>query len=57
VSEKYEFIDAEYAAHPADREPAHAPSIRQMCDWLSVSKSGFYAGSLQSRERVAELGF
>ena len=59
MSEKYEFIDAEYAAHPADREPAHAPSIRQMCDWLSVSKSGFYewrsrpaSATVQRREEL-----
>jgi putative transposase len=43
VSEKYEFIDAEYAAQNAEEsKPATAPGIRQMCDWLSVSKSGFY---------------
>jgi putative transposase len=43
VSDKFEFIDAEYAAAHADGEKsANAPSIRQMCDWLSVSKSGFY---------------
>jgi putative transposase len=35
VSEKYEFIDAEYA-------DADAPTIVQMCRWLSVSKSGYY---------------
>jgi putative transposase len=41
VSQKYEFIDAEYAdasAHAAD----NAPAIVQMCRWLGVSKSGFY---------------
>jgi len=43
VSEKYEFIDAEYADAVADtRCGDEAPSIRQMCQWLSVSKSGFY---------------
>jgi putative transposase len=35
VSDKYAFIDAEYAA-------AGAPSITRMCCWLQVSKSGYY---------------
>jgi putative transposase len=41
VSEKYEFIDAEYAANAAAKA-AEAPTVVQMCTWLSVSKSGFY---------------
>jgi putative transposase len=36
VSEKYEFIDAEYATGAA------APTVTQMCEWLRVSRSGFY---------------
>jgi putative transposase len=39
VTQKYEFIDAEYAS-PAVNVPA--PTIVQMCRWLDVSKSGFY---------------
>jgi putative transposase len=39
VSEKYEFIDAEYATLPAE---GSAPTVVQMCEWLGVSKSGFY---------------
>jgi transposase InsO family protein len=39
VSQKYEFIDAEYA-NPLDGGPA--PAITCMCKWLGVSKSGFY---------------
>jgi len=39
VSEKYEFIDAEYTGLPAKGE---APAVVQMCEWLGVSKSGFY---------------
>jgi putative transposase len=39
VRDKYEFIDAEYAA--ADTATT-APTISQMCEWLGVSKSGFY---------------
>jgi putative transposase len=35
VSDKYAFIDAEYAA-------ACAPAIERMCRWLQVSKSGSY---------------
>jgi putative transposase len=34
VSDKYAFIDAEYAA-------ACAPTIERMCRWLQVSKSGY----------------
>jgi transposase InsO family protein len=39
VSEKYEFIDAEYATLPA---AGRALTIVQMCEWLGVSKSGLY---------------
>jgi putative transposase len=35
VSDKYAFIDAEYAA-------AGAPTIERMCRWLQVSRSGYY---------------
>jgi putative transposase len=35
VSDKYAFIDAEYAA-------TGAPTIERMCRWLQVSKSGYY---------------
>ena len=41
VRDKYEFIDAEYAAAAADKATT-APTINQMCEWLGVSKSGFY---------------
>jgi putative transposase len=40
VSEKYEFIDAQYADAPAGG--GNAPTITCMCGWLGVSKSGFY---------------
>ena len=39
MSEKYEFIGAEYATLPAEGD---APTVVQMCEWLGVSKSGFY---------------
>jgi putative transposase len=39
VSDRYEFIDAEYA----NPQPGgNAPTITCMCKWLGVSKSGFY---------------
>ena len=38
MSDKYEFIDAEYA----DTCTTPAPTIGQMCAWLGVSRSGFY---------------
>jgi len=39
VSDKFEFIDAEYASAA---KAASAPAIVQMCAWLGVSKSGYY---------------
>jgi putative transposase len=52
VSDKYAFIDAEYAA-------ASAPTIERMCRWLRVSKSGYYewlyrppSPTAQRRERL-----
>jgi transposase InsO family protein len=40
VSDKYAFIDAEYASQSAGA--VNAPTIMQMCVWLGVSKSGYY---------------
>jgi putative transposase len=40
VTEKFGFIDAEYAEVPAGA--GDAPIISQMCEWLGVSKSGYY---------------
>jgi putative transposase len=39
VTEVYVFIDAEYATLPAEGD---ALAVVQMCEWLGVSKSGFY---------------
>ena len=39
MSEKYAFIDAEYATVPPQGK---APTVTQMCEWLGVSKSGYY---------------
>jgi len=60
VSDKYEFIDEEYATAATDTAPA--PSITRMCQWLSVSKSGFYewrsrpdSATAERRERLRLL--
>jgi hypothetical protein len=41
VTDKFEFIDAEYAAYQESYD-AHVPSIVKMCRWMEVSRSGFY---------------
>ena len=41
MSDRYVFIDAEYAANAA-APVAGAPTIGRMCRWLQVSRSGFY---------------
>jgi putative transposase len=41
VTDRFEFIDAEYAAYQASGERC-VPSIVKMCRWLVVSRSGFY---------------
>jgi len=52
VADKYKFIDAEYAAAAADK--ATAPTIRQMCEWLEVSRSGFYEWRYNPGSAAAE---
>ena len=56
MSDTYEFIDAEYATCRT------APSVTRMCDWLEVSKSGFYewrsrpqSATARRREELALL--
>src|SRR6266705_5578864 len=56
VTDKYEFIDAEYATGTA------APTITQMCEWLEASRSGFYewrsrpeSGTAKRQERLRLL--
>ena len=39
MSEKYAFIDAQYAMPSGE---GAAPAIAQMCEWLKVSRSGYY---------------
>ncbi len=41
VTERFEFIDAEYAAY-RESDDEHVPSIVKMCRWMGVSRSGFY---------------
>jgi putative transposase len=41
VTDKFEFIDAEYAIYLESSEQ-HVPSIVKMCLWMEVSRSGFY---------------
>jgi putative transposase len=40
VSEKYALVDAECATLAGDK--ACAPTAAQACEWLGVSKSGYY---------------
>ena len=42
MSDKFEFIDAEYAVFQESGEQ-HVPSIVKMCTWMEVSRSGFYS--------------
>jgi putative transposase len=41
VTEKFEFIDAEYAAYQKSGDE-YVPSVVKMCIWMEVSRSGFY---------------
>jgi putative transposase len=41
VTEKFEFIDAEYAVY-RESEEIFVPSVVKMCAWMEVSRSGFY---------------
>jgi putative transposase len=51
VTEKYEFIDAEYATAAAGNGPA--PTLSQLCSWLEVSRSGFYEWRTRAESAAA----
>jgi putative transposase len=40
VNERYAFVDAECATPAGDK--ACSPNVDQMCEWLEISKSGYY---------------
>jgi len=52
VSSKYAFIDAECATPAGDE--ACAPTITQLCEWLEVSKSGYYEWRSRPQSTAAE---
>jgi putative transposase len=59
VTEKFEFIDAEYAACQ-ESHSTYAPPIVKMCRWMEVSRSGFYewrnapeSATAKRREKLA----
>jgi putative transposase len=53
VTEKYSFIDAEYDDVPEDNT-GDAPAIMQMCEWLGVSKSGYYEWRSRPQSAASE---
>ena len=53
VSEKYAFVDAEYANNPGTR---CFPAVAAMCRWLEVSKSGFYEWRGRAESAAARRG-
>ncbi|MCM4085066.1 hypothetical protein [Paractinoplanes hotanensis] len=41
MSDKFEFIDGEYAARER-HNGEKCPSLVKMCEWIGVSRSGYY---------------
>jgi putative transposase len=61
VSDKFEFIDAEYAARTTTNT-TRSPSLTQMFGWLGVSRAGFYewrsrpiSATAKRRDQLKEL--
>ena len=52
MSAKYAFVDAEHATLAGDE--ACAPTVTQMCEWLGISKSGYYEWRSRPRSAAAE---
>jgi putative transposase len=52
VSAKYAFVDAECATLARDK--ACAPTVGQMCEWLEVSKSGYYEWRSRPQSAASE---
>ena len=51
MTEKYEFIDAQYAMPSVKGD---APTISQMCEWVKVSPSGFYGWRSRPESETAK---
>ena len=55
VTEKFEFIDAEYAGYQ-ESDDMHVPSIVRMCRWMEVSRSVSMNGGTSRNRRPRKGG-